>query len=118
STPQALGLVSTVTLEPEPADLDLKVVLIGDRMLYYLLSAYDPEFDGLFKVAAEFDDRFERGGANQSLYARLIADLVRRHGLAPFDRGAVARVIEHGAREAGDAERLSAHVGRLADLLR
>ena len=38
--------------------------------------------------------------------------------MQPFDRGAVARVIEHSARLAGDAERLSTHMRSVADLLR
>jgi lon-related putative ATP-dependent protease len=115
---QAYGLISTVSLEPEPVPLDIKVVLLGDRLVYYLLSAYDPEFLELFKVAADFDDDFDRTVETEERYARLIATLVRHHELRAFDRGAVARVIERSARMAGDAEKLSAHTGPLADLLR
>lgn len=114
---QALGLVSTVSLEPEPAPLDVKVVLLGDQSLYYLLCAYDPDFAGLFKVAADFDDRLERDTDSERDYAHLIAELIRKHSLRPFDRGAVARVIEESARSVGDSERLSTHVGHLSDLL-
>ena len=114
----ALGVVSTVSLEPEPVPLDIKVVLIGDRTLYYLLCQHDPDFAGLFKVAADFDDRLDRSAKNEQLYARLIAGLVRKDALRPFERGAVARVIEHSARLAGDSERLSGHIGKLGDLLR
>src|SRR5690606_17410604 len=56
---QRLSLVSTVSLEPEPIPLDIKVVLVGDRMLYHLLSAHDPDFESLFKVPAEFNDRMD-----------------------------------------------------------
>ncbi len=56
---EALSLVSTVTLEPQPIPLDAKIILLGDRMLYYLLQAYDPEFLDLFKVAADFEGRTE-----------------------------------------------------------
>ncbi len=115
---QALGVVSTVSLEPEPAPLDVKVVLVGDRTLYYLLCQHDPDFAGLFKVAADFDDRLDRSGENEQLYARLIAGLVRKDGLRPFERRAVARVIEHSARLVGDSERLSGQIGSLGDLLR
>ncbi|HEY5597497.1 MAG TPA: ATP-binding protein, partial [Kiloniellales bacterium] len=74
---QALGLFSTVTLEPEPIPLDVKIVLVGERILYYLLSALDPEFDRLFKVAADFDEDIERKGENDLFYARLVATLAR-----------------------------------------
>jgi predicted ATP-dependent protease len=115
---QMLSLVSTVSLEPEPIPLDVKVVLFGERLLYYLLYAYDPDFGELFKVAADFEDRIERSAESDLLYARLIGTLARKEGLQPFDRAAVARVIEYSARAAGDAERLSTHMQSVADLLR
>lgn len=115
---QMYGLISTSTLEPEPIPLDVKVVLLGDRLLYYLLAEYDAEFAELFKVAADFEDEVPRSADNALLYARLVGTLARKDGLRPFDRGAVARVIEHCARRAEDAEKLSTHMESLADLLR
>ena len=115
---QMVSLVSTVSLEPEPIPLDAKLILFGNRMLYYLLAQYDPEFGELFKVAADFEDEVARSADNDLLYARMVATLVRRDKLRPFDRGAVARVIEHSARRAEDAEKLSTHVESLADLVR
>jgi lon-related putative ATP-dependent protease len=115
---QMYSLVSTVSLEPEPIPLDIKVVLLGNRMLYYLLSEYEPEFRELFKVVADFEDEVERSTDNDMLYSRLIGTLARREKLRPFDRGAVARVIEHSARRAEDAQKLSTHLESLADLAR
>lgn len=114
---QMYSLVSTVSLEPEPIPLDIKVILFGDRRLYYLLQQYDPEFGELFKVAADFEERIERTADTHQLYARLISTLARKGSLLPFDRGAVARVIEHSARLVGDAERLSTHMRSIVDLL-
>jgi len=115
---QILNLVSTVSLEPEPIPLDVKVVLLGERLLYYLLNAYDPEFNELFKVGADFEEDMAATPENLPLYARLIGTLAKSDNLRPFDRGAVARVIEHCARLAGDAEKLSTHVLSVGDLLR
>ncbi|MCA9939863.1 MAG: AAA family ATPase [Anaerolineales bacterium] len=115
---QMVGLISTVSLEPEPIPLNVKVVLMGERLLYYLLCQYDPDFVELFKVAADFDDQMERTPENNQFYARLIATLSRKESLRHFDRQAVARVIEHSARLVEDAERLSAHMRSVADLLR
>jgi predicted ATP-dependent protease len=115
---QTYGLVSTVALEPEPIPLNAKVVLLGERLIYYLLLAYDPEFGELFKVQADFEDEIERNAQHEALYARLIATLVKRENLLPLDRGAVARVIEQSARWSGDGERLSAQLEGLSDLLR
>jgi lon-related putative ATP-dependent protease len=115
---QALSMVSTVSLEPQPLPLDIKVVLIGDPELYYLLSGLDPEFSGLFKVSADFDDRTVRSPESQGQYARLVASLVRKQELRPFEAGAVARLVEYSSRRAGDAERLDLGIGDVADLLR
>ena len=115
---QMLSLVSTVSLEPEHIPLDAKVVLVGDRFIYYLLQSLDPDFKKLFKVSADFEERIDRDAENDALYARLIASIVRRHELRDLDRDAVARVIEEGARMLGDAEKLTTQVGDIADLLR
>ncbi|QDX80034.1 ATP-dependent protease [Denitratisoma sp. DHT3] len=114
---QVFGLAGTQSLEPEPMPLELKVVLFGERMLYYLLREYDPEFQFLFKVAADFDDSVERSPEQTRLYARLVATLARQSGTRPLRREAVARVIEHAARLAEDAERLSTASRHVADLL-
>jgi lon-related putative ATP-dependent protease len=115
---QAYSLISTVSLEPEPIPLSVKVVLIGERLLYYMLQALDPEFDTLFKVAADFEDELDRSEENTKLYARLLATLARRDSLKPLDRRAVARVIEESAREASDGEKLSARVRPVSDIMR
>jgi lon-related putative ATP-dependent protease len=115
---EVAGLVSTQTLDPEPIPLDVKVVLFGDRELYYLLAAYDPDFPRLFKVQADFDDTITRSSENDTAYARLIASVVKEHGLKPLDATAVARLIDEGARLADDREKLSIELGRIADIVR
>jgi len=114
---QLFGLLSTLTIEPEPIPLDLKVILIGERHLYYLLREFDAEFELLFKVAADFDDAIPRDADAIRHYASFLAAEVRAKRLRPFDAAAVARVIDHAARLADDAERLSTATRRLADLL-
>lgn len=118
SIDRVLGLASTVSLQPEPMPLDLKVVLVGDRSLYYLLSAHDPDFPGLFKVQVDFEDDLARDGDSVPLYARFLATLVRRERLQALDRGAVGRIVEHASRLADDGERLTANAEALTDLLR
>ena len=117
SLAEMYSLVSTVTLEPEPIPLELKVVLIGERRLYYLLYQYDPDFEKLFKVCADFEDEIDRTGANATLFARMIGTALKRENLMPFDRGAVARMIEHSSRETGDAKKLSSNISKVVDLL-
>jgi lon-related putative ATP-dependent protease len=118
SLDQIYSFLATVSLEPGPMPLDVKVVLLGDRFLYYLLAEYDPDFRELFKVQADFEEDFARNDDNNALYGRLVGTLVRREGLRAFNREAVARVIERASRMVEDGEKLSLHAGDLADLLR
>ena len=116
SPADTLGFATT-TLKPEPIPLDVKIILVGERWLYYLLSLYDKEFGGLFKVAADFDDDVQRTPDNVQSYAKLIDVRAREHDLLPFDESAVKRIIEQRARQADDSERLSMNIRSLDDLL-
>jgi len=114
---QALGLIRTLTLEPEAVPLDVKIVVVGERLLYYLLDALDPDMDRLFKVMADFDDQIDRTGDHEEAYADLIAHTIDAKDLHPFDRSAVARVFEHSLRMVSDTEKLSAEVDEIRDLV-
>ena len=118
SVERQLSLVSTISLDPQPIPIDLKVVLIGGRRLYYLLKEYDPEFALLFKVAADFSEEFPREKDNELLFARLIATLQHREGLREIKRDGVARIIEESSRRTWDSTKLSLHMGSLLELLR
>lgn len=115
---QMLGLMSTVSLDPQPIPLNTKVVLVGERLLYYLLCSVDSEFNELFKVAADFEEHMDRSPETDVLYARLIGTIARQEKLLPFDPGAVGRVIEQFSRSAGDSQKVLTHRRTLADLLR
>jgi len=114
---QITSLISTVSLDPESILLDVKVVLMGEPIIYYLLSYYDPEFADLFKVQVDFGSQMERSGDSQQQYARLLATLASKQQLLPFDRTAVARVIDHSARIADDNEKLTTHMRSIQDLM-
>jgi lon-related putative ATP-dependent protease len=114
---QALSLISTVSLRPEPIPLNLKIALVGDRLLYYLLLQYDPEFSELFKVEADFETEIEWDRENQDLYAKLIASIIEKESTKPFKNAAVARLIEQSARLTNDTERLNTKLHDLHELI-
>ena len=115
---QLYSLVSIVSLEPESIPLDVKIVLLGDPQLYYLLCRFDPEFGELFKIPVDFEDRMPRDEGSVRAFARLVATTARQAGLRPLDKTAVAKVMDRAARLAEDGERLSTHLASISDLLR
>jgi lon-related putative ATP-dependent protease len=112
-----LSLVSTVSLEPEPVPIDIKVILIGDRQLYYLLHRLDPDFEKLFKVSVDFEGETERNEETTMQYARLIAGYIKSQKLLPMTQAAVARVIENSSRHIEDSERYSTHIESMSELV-
>ncbi|MBA4502939.1 Lon protease family protein [Marinobacterium marinum] len=109
--------ISAITLSPQPAALKVKVVLVGERDTYYLLQELDHDFEKMFRVVVDFDEDVHRTPHSIRQYARLMKTLANEESLAPLTRRAVARLVEHSSRLAGDQELLSAHVGELVDLL-
>ncbi|MEE8573987.1 MAG: ATP-binding protein [Thermodesulfobacteriota bacterium] len=110
-------LVSATTLKPSPIPVDVKIVLIGEPYIYYLLYNMDSEFRKLFKVKADFDNVMERSEDTIKLYAEFIAARAKEEELLAFDRSAVAAVIEHAIRLSGDKEKLTARFNDIANLI-
>lgn len=110
------GMGGTVSLEPDPIPLDLRVVLHGDRFLYYLLADLDPDLEQHFKVLADFDEVMDRTPQNEAALARIIADGLEAEGAIPIDGAGLARIVEHAARVAGDAGRLALLPEKLRDI--
>ena len=108
---------NTTTLEPEPIPANVKVVLIGEPWIYYLLFEYDEEFKRLFKVKADFGADMDRTPEAVRDYALFVANHVRENQLRPFDAGAVARIVEYGSRLAEDQKKLSTRFSEIADMV-
>lgn len=115
--PSSDGMMTTI-LEPEAIPLNVKVVLLGEPDLYYMLAENDPDFMELFKVEANFFPYMDKTRENIAKYARLIGTQARRNNLRPLQKGAVARLIEHASRLADDSQKLTAHIASISDLIR
>ncbi|MGY2574344.1 Lon protease family protein [Vibrio sp. C8] len=118
SLEKEVTLTGTVSLDPEPIPLDVKIILFGDYRTYELLAHYDPEFSELFRVTADFEDEMKRTDDTELHYARFISSIVHDSNLLHCDRKAIARIIEHSSRMAGDQSKLSLHSAHIANLLR
>lgn len=109
---------ATISLDPQPIPLDVKIVMTGDSELYELLIERDPDFKDYFKVEADFGMVIDRTDENEIEYAKLIGSLSKKKHLRSLNKQAVAKIIEHSSRLADDTEKLTAHVSSIGDLLR
>ncbi|HSB51632.1 MAG TPA: ATP-binding protein, partial [Dissulfurispiraceae bacterium] len=110
-------LLSTTAIKPEPIPLEVKVIIMGNPYLYYLLYNLDEDYRELFKVKADFDSRMERTPENTQKYAGFVASCQRGEKLMPFDREAVARIVEYSSRLAMHQDKLSTRFGDITDLM-
>jgi predicted ATP-dependent protease len=118
SLEKTLGFLTTRTLEPEPIPLDIKVIIVGDPLLYYLLYSLDQDFQELFKVKADFDFRTPWTEESGKLYAHFIGNICREEGLKHFSPTGVSRVIEYSARLAAHQKKLITVFGDVVDMIR
>ncbi len=113
-----LGLLTTTTLTPQPIPLDVKVVLIGDPQTYYLLYAYDVQFEKLFKVRADFAEEMEWTPENEQRIVQFIRNRCEEEGLLHFDLSAVGKVVEYSARLVEDQRKLTTRFAHVNDIVR
>jgi lon-related putative ATP-dependent protease len=113
-----LFAISGQALQPEPVELDVKVLMIGDRALYNLLHEADEEFRKIFKVLADFDSEMPSGQEQVEDFLALMAKIVRDEKLPHIDRGGMAALVEEAVRLARNRRRISARFSDVADILR
>jgi len=111
-------LFASSALKPEPIEVKVKVVMIGDAYVYETLYAVDEDFKKIFKIKADFDTVMERKEETQLQYASFIRKICHEENLLPFDRSGVAAVIEYGVRLAGRQKKLSTEFHRITDIIR
>ncbi len=117
-TYEPFALFATSGLKPEPVQIQVKVVVVASPFLYHMLYAWDEEFREIFKVHADFRHAMELDAQHLSVYGQWVARVCRQEGLPHFDRSAVERLVEFGARQAGDRQKVSAASAEITDLVR
>ncbi|MCX7797089.1 MAG: AAA family ATPase [Melioribacter sp.] len=105
-------------LKPEPIQIDAKVILIGNNYIYSILSFYEDDFNKIFKIKADFDYEMPRTEKALIEYARVVKKLIQTEKLLEFDKSAIAKIIEYGARYAGEKNKLTTRFAYIADLVR
>ena len=111
-------LFTTTGLKPEPVDMDVKVVLIAESSIYHMLMSGDQDFPQIFKVRAEFDTTMNRDNRAIAQFAEFIRMRTADEKLKPFDKKAVAGLVEHAVRMAGRQEKITTAFPVLTDIIR
>jgi ATP-dependent Lon protease len=117
-TYEPFAMFSASGLRPEPVKVDTKVIVLGSSFLYHLLYTWDEEFHEIFKLRADFNPVMQRDEDHQFAYAQWVGNLCNEEGLPHFDRSGIERLIEFGARQAGDRDKVLASYAEIADLVR
>ncbi|MFV3291106.1 Lon protease family protein [Pseudomonas sp. NY11955] len=112
-----LGRVATVSLQPQMIPLNVKLVIIGSRQLYYALQDHDSDFQEMFRVLVDFDEDMPMVDENLEQFAQLLRTRTNEEGMAPLTSDAVARLATYSARLAENQSRLSARIGDLFQLV-
>ena len=112
------GFLSSAGIRPEPIPLNLKVILIGWNQVYYMLQAYDQDFDKIFKIRADFDYETTSNKNSVMQYARFVKKVCDEENLLPFDRTALQEIIAHGHRLVDDQKKISLRFGSLVGIIR
>ncbi len=114
---EKFGFIATKSLSPCPIPLNLQIVLIGRPEIYHLLFAYDNDFQNLFKVKADFDLVMENNPENTKNYAAYVEQVKNQHHLKDFDPSAIAKLVEHGSRLAGEKNKITTRFGELYSII-
>ena len=115
---RGISVITAQTLEPAPIPLDLKVIMLGNPLLYYALFDVEEDFPELFKVKADFAAEMDRDADSEALYAAFVATRCHEDDLPHFNAEAVGLVVDYSTWLAGDQQRLSTRFGEITDLIR
>jgi len=113
----AMQLIPSI-LKPEPIHVDTKIILIGNNYSYSMMSAYEDDFNKIFKVKAEFDYEMNVSETALEKYVQVIKRIIQKEKLRDFDSGAVAKIIEYSSRYAGSKKKLTTRFAYISDLVR
>ncbi len=114
---EQLGFVPVASLRPEPIEIDIKIVIIGSRWIYHLLTMYDPEFKKLFKIKADFDIDMPRKIETEKEFVQFVAGFVQKEELLPFRKDAVGELVDWACRIAGHKERMTTQFNKIGEVI-
>lgn len=104
--------------KPEPIEINVKVLVIGDEKTYRLIYDLDDEFKKIFKIRADFDTVMDNDQNAIKEYTGFICKICRDENLLPLDSTGIAGVIEYGVTLSGRKKKISTRFSDVADIIR
>ncbi|MCF8243422.1 MAG: AAA family ATPase [Melioribacteraceae bacterium] len=111
-------LYSPSIIKPEPIEINTKIILMGNNYIFSVLSSYEDDFNKIFKIKAEFDYEMKRTTKSIVQYSQVIKKIIASENLSEFTKAAIGKIIEYGARYAGEKDKLTTRFAYIADLTR
>jgi lon-related putative ATP-dependent protease len=112
------SLFTVSALQPEPIPLSIRIVALGEPLIYHLLSLHDEDFREIFRVKADFDSEMDLGTETGQIYGQLVRQLSEKEDLLAFDAEAIAELVGVGARLASDQKKVTSIFSHVADVAR
>ena len=115
---EMFGLITTRTLQPQPIPLDLKIILVGDPIIYQILYIYDEDFHKFFKIKAHFDWRMKKTDDHVQRFCALVASYCKDENLKPLHKTGMARLVEYAGELAGHQQKITLQLKEVLDALK
>ena len=102
----------------ESIPLNVKLVVFGNAETRRRLTANNAQLRRMFKVEAVFEEAVARTKETVETFARVIAGVIAKHALRPFDVSGVALLIDDASSKAGGNGKLSVGIADVIDVCR
>ncbi|WP_457625396.1 Lon protease family protein [Persephonella sp.] len=107
-----------VGIYPEPVPFDVTITLVGDSFLYRILSLYDPDFNRLFKVKAEFDPVVDINKEVVDKFPVLVKNIVAQENLKDVEADGLTELFRYSVERSGSRKKINTIFSVVTDILR
>ncbi|MDP5137270.1 ATP-binding protein [Rheinheimera baltica] len=112
------SVTNSTIITPKAIPLNVKVVLLGSRDLYYLIQDVDDEFNELFRVLADFEHYLPYTPQTVSYMAMQIKEQMRLLDIEALSATGLKQLLLFSFRQAEHQRKLSARFADVLELVR
>ena len=112
------AVTNSTIITPKAIPLNVKVVLLGSRDLYYLIQDVDDEFNELFRVLADFEHYLPYTAETVSYMAMQVREQMRLLNIHDLTTAGFKQLLLFSFRQAEHQRKLSARFADVLELVR